>query len=220
MVSAVIGVVGVILILLLNDKFGRKTFLYIGSLLQIGALMTMGGSGLPAVVSRSMKNDVVAMMNVFGFAFSIGWGPLCYVISSEVLTLRLRDKTYRIGISFNILFAFLVAFTLPYLLNADYANLQSKAGFFYGSFSVLALIFTYLFIPEYRGKSLEEIDYCFYKRIPLTKFGSYRPGQSGDFLSFKKNLYASKLGVESNEKTENALRQTVTERNSSVNEVV
>lgn len=219
-VSAVIGIVGVILILLLNDKFGRKTFLYIGSLLQIGALMTMGGLGSPAVVSRSMKNGVVAMMNVFGFAFSIGWAPLCYVISSEVPTLKLRDKTYRIGILFNILFAFLVAFTLPYLLNADYANLQSKVGFVYGSFSVLALIFTYLFIPECHGKSLEEIDYCFYKKIPLTKFGSYHPGQSGDYLSFKKNLDASKLGVESNEKTENALRQTVTERNSSVDEVV
>lgn len=219
-VSAVIGIVCVILILLLNDKFGTKTFLYIGSLLQIGALMTMGGLGSPAVVSRSMKNGVVAMMNIFGFAFSIGWALLCYVISSEVPTLKLRDKTYRIGILFNILFAFLVAFTLPYLLNAEYANLQSKVGFVYGSFSVLALIFTYPFIPECYGKSLKEIDYCFYKKIPLTKFGSYRPGQSGDFLSFKKNLDASKLGIESNEKTKNALRKTATERNSSVDEVV
>lgn len=177
-VPAVIGIVGVILILLLNDKFGRNTFLYMGSLLQISALMTMGGLGSPTVVSRSTKNGVVATMNVFGFAFAIGWALLCYVISSEVPMLKLRDKKYRIGILFNILFAFSVAFTLSYLLNADYANLQSKVGFVYGSFSVLGLIFTYLFIPECHGKSLEEIDYCFYKKIPLTKFGPYHLGQS------------------------------------------
>lgn len=113
-----------------------------------------------------------------------------------------------------------MAFTLPYLLNVHYANLQSKVGFVYASFSVMVLIFTYLFIPECPGKSLEEIDYCFYKKILLAKFGSYHPGQSEDFLSFKKNLDASNLGVESNEKTENALRHRVAERTSSVDEVV
>lgn len=89
-VSAVIGIVGITLILPLNDKHGRKTFLYIGSLLQIGALMTMGGLGSSTVASRSMKNGVVAMMSIFGFALSISCAPLCYVISSEVSTLKLR----------------------------------------------------------------------------------------------------------------------------------
>ncbi|SCW00877.1 LAFE_0C13982g1_1 [Lachancea fermentati] len=190
-VSAVVSIVGVILSLILNDRYGRKTFLYMGLLGQSAALMTMGGLGTSKTVTKEMKNGIVAMMNIFSFSFSFGYAPLCYVVSSEIPTLRLRDKTYRIGMLVNILFAFLVAFTLPYLLNAGYANLQSKVGFIYGAFSVLGLIFTCFMVPECYGKSLEEIDFCFDKKIPLRKFGSYNVRESPEYVHFTESYKSS-----------------------------
>lgn len=187
-VNSVVGIVAVALSLLLNDKLGRKTFMYIGLWVQAGALLAMGGLGTHITPTVPQKNGIVAMMTMFMFGFSFGYAPLAYVISSEIPSLRLKDKTYRIGYLCNILFAFLVAFTLPYLLNKPYANLQSKVGFIYGAFSVLGLIFTYFFVPECGGKSLEEIDYCFYKQLPLRKFKKFDPQESGDFAAFKEEF--------------------------------
>ncbi|KAJ4199062.1 hypothetical protein NW767_008645 [Fusarium falciforme] len=65
---------------------------------------------------------------------------------------------------------FVTAFTLPYLLFPPYANLQSKVGFIYGSFAVLAVIFTYFCIPELQGRTLEEVEQLFAMNIPFRQF--------------------------------------------------
>lgn len=50
---------------------------------------------------------------------------------------------------------------MPYLLNADYANLQSKVGFIYGSISFISVVCTWFFVPDCRGRSLEDINRLF-----------------------------------------------------------
>ena len=89
----------------------------------------------------------------------------------------------------NVTTNFVVAFTLPYLLNAPYANLQSRVGFVYGPMAALAFVFAYFCIPDCKGKSLEEvtilaslrrpcltvngqIDHLFNARVPLRHFRS------------------------------------------------
>lgn len=69
---------------------------------------------------------------------------------------------------------FVVSFTLPYLLNAPYAALHSKVGFIYGSMAFCALGFTFFFVPECKGKSLEEVDLMFKEHVPLRKFKTYK----------------------------------------------
>ncbi|CDO92667.1 unnamed protein product [Kluyveromyces dobzhanskii CBS 2104] len=167
-VSSVIGIVAVIIVLIFTDQFGRKRFLVVGSTIQAIALLTMGGLGTGAV-TVAKKKGVVATMMIKNFSYCLSWAPLSYVISSEIPTPRLRDKTYAVGILFNILFAFLTAFTLPYLLSAPYANLQSKVGFVYGGFTVLSIVYSY-FLPECRGLSLEEIEFNFVNGVPLNRF--------------------------------------------------
>lgn len=66
-----------------------------------------------------------------------------------------------------------MSFTLPYLLNAPYASLQSKVGFIYGSMAFCTLVFTFFFVPECKGKSLEQIDLMFHEHVPIRKFKSY-----------------------------------------------
>jgi hypothetical protein len=72
-----------------------------------------------------------------------------------------------------LLLSFVVAFTLPYLLNAPYANLQSKVGFIFGSLAFCATVFVYFFLPECKGRSFEEVDRMFREHFPLRKFHKY-----------------------------------------------
>lgn len=69
-------------------------------------------------------------------------------------------------------FRFAVSFSLPYLLNAPYANLGSKVGFIFGSMAFLSLVFAYWCVPEVKGRSLEEVDRLFELGIPLRQFGT------------------------------------------------
>jgi SP family sugar:H+ symporter-like MFS transporter len=63
-----------------------------------------------------------------------------------------------------------VTFSLPYLLNAPYANLQSKVGFIFGSIAGLSLFFAYFFVPDCQGRTLEEVDWLFENKIAVRKF--------------------------------------------------
>lgn len=93
-----------------------------------------------------------------------------YIILGEVSSLRVKEKTNDLAVSVSVLTTFIVSFTIPYLLNAPYANLGAKVGYIYGSFAALAVIVAYFMIPEMKGRSLEEIDQLFASRVSLRKF--------------------------------------------------
>lgn len=66
---------------------------------------------------------------------------------------------------------------MPYLMDSDYANLQSKVGFIYGSLSVASIGFVYFCVPECHGRSFEEIDQMFREKISLRNFGTHEQSE-------------------------------------------
>lgn len=69
----------------------------------VGCLFSMGGLGVASPVSTERKRGIVAMLSLFGVSFASGWGPLTYVVATEVSALRLRDQTARIGFFVNVI---------------------------------------------------------------------------------------------------------------------
>ncbi|RSL74164.1 hypothetical protein CEP53_000500 [Fusarium sp. AF-6] len=144
--------------------------LMIGGSIQAVALMAMGIIGTVVPASNAKNSAIVAMMIIFVVGWTCGWSPNSHILSAEIPNQRLRDMSYRAGSVVNVTMQFVTAFTLPYLLFPPYANLQSKVGFIYGSFAVLAVLFTYFCIPEVQGRTLEEIEQLFAMNIPLREF--------------------------------------------------
>ncbi|KAK7923543.1 hypothetical protein PG985_007614 [Apiospora marii] len=155
----------------LTDVVGRIPFMLGGATVQMGALCTMGGMGTIPGPSLPVKTGIVAMVTVFGVGFQLGWAPLAHVIAAEAPTQRLRDKPFAVGSVFNIAIQILVSFGVPYLLNAEYAGLESKVGFIFGSTAFGAILFTWFCIPEYSGRTLEEIDWLFLRGTAIRDFG-------------------------------------------------
>ncbi|WYZ41399.1 hypothetical protein EsH8_V_000294 [Colletotrichum jinshuiense] len=163
----------IITCLLLTDRVGRRKILMVGSTVQAAALFTMAGLGVPSPVPRGNKSGMVGMLLLFGAGFGLGWGPLTYVVVTEIPALRLRDRSQRASSLVNIFMNFLVNFTLPYLLNAPYAALQSRVGFIFGSIAVCSGLFVFLCVPECKGRSLEEIDRMFHEGVPVRHFADH-----------------------------------------------
>lgn len=92
--------------------------------------------------------------------------------AAEVPHLRLRDKNALVVYCTQFVFDFVVTLTLPYLLNADYANLQSKVGFIYGSCGIIGLTWAYFCLPDMAGRSLEELEQMWTERVPAREFRS------------------------------------------------
>jgi hypothetical protein len=134
-------------------------------------MMTMAGLGINTPVSLAARNGIVSMLAIWACGFSSGWGPLAYVITSEVASARLRDLTTRVGFGVNVVTNFLVSFSVPYLLSEKYANLQSKLGFIFGSIMAVGFVFVYFCVPECKGKTLEQVSYLFESGVPLRDFG-------------------------------------------------
>lgn len=55
--------------------------------------------------------------------------------------------------------------------DAGYGNLQGEVGFVYGGFSFISLLFVIFYLPELKGRSLEELDELFQRKISVWKFG-------------------------------------------------
>ncbi|RAK97661.1 putative sugar transporter [Aspergillus ibericus CBS 121593] len=171
-IIAVINLAAITVTLMWSDKVGRRPMLLASSAVMAIGLLIMGGLGTPTPLTIPMKRGIVAMYVVLAVGFSLGWGPQAYVVATELPALRLRDKTLQLGFTVNVVSNFVVNFTIPYLVDEEYADLESKVGFIFGSISVCAFVTTYLFVPECRGKTLEEIDVMFKSGVKLRKFGS------------------------------------------------
>ncbi|VUC31109.1 unnamed protein product [Clonostachys rosea] len=171
LITSGIGVVICFTSLYTTDKMGRRIQLMASALLMAGALFTMGGLGVQSPVPTANMRGIVAMIAVFTIGFATGWGPLTYVVTTEVSSLRLRDLNSRVGFTVNVIFNWTVNFSIPYLVWPDKAGLGSKVGFIFGAIAILALIFTYMCVPECKGKTLEQVDWLFNNDVSLRKFG-------------------------------------------------
>lgn len=65
------------------------------------------------------------------------------------------------GVAIDVLAAFLVTFFTPYLQAGPHVQLGAKVGYVFMGLAALSFFFFVLFMPELKGRSLEEVDELF-----------------------------------------------------------
>lgn len=152
------------------ERFGRRAVLITAGILNTVVLIIMGGCGLASDKSLATEKAIVAMVYIFLVVFNLGWGPVVWVVTSEISTGSNRNKLMSLSTGSNWFFNWLVSFTFPYLFNPDGANLGARIGFLYGSLILAATVWIYFLLPETSGRSLEDIDTMFQNHVPTRKF--------------------------------------------------
>ncbi|XP_068598749.1 solute carrier family 2, facilitated glucose transporter member 10 [Brachionichthys hirsutus] len=97
---------------------------------------------------------LVCMMAVVG-AYSVGFGPMTWLLLSEIFPAAIRGRAFAFTNCFNWAAHLLVTFTF---LNFIDSIGVSGTFLLYGSASLAAAGFFYFLLPETKGKTLEEID--------------------------------------------------------------
>ncbi|KAI5780986.1 general substrate transporter [Geopyxis carbonaria] len=171
-----VNLVGTLLSFALVDRVGRRPLLLAGSAVMFAGHIAVGICGLHAGASVAAQRGIVAFVLIYIFGFAFSWGPLAWVITSEIATNSLRERTQALGGASNILFSFIVSFSVPYLVNddADSAALGPKVGFIFAAFVVAGAVYTFWWVPETKGRALEELDEMFLAGTPARAFVGFR----------------------------------------------
>jgi SP family arabinose:H+ symporter-like MFS transporter len=91
---------------------------------------------------------------VYIFGFSIGLGPVTWVLLAEIYPLHLREQAMSIALFVNWLCVFFVLWTFPFLLSS--VKILGSFGL-YGLLCGMALLFVVRMIPETKQKNFFQI---------------------------------------------------------------
>jgi MFS family permease len=153
--SIILGLVNflmTIVALWLVDKKGRKVLLIWGALGMIVSL-----AFLTFQFSKPVQNGVavlIAMLVYISF-FAASYAPVMWVMISEMYSNRIRGVAMSFSTAVSWLCTFIVVYLAPVIQGA--LGLQYLFGLF-GLMSVLAFLFAIIWIPETKGKPLEQIE--------------------------------------------------------------
>ncbi|KAL4879706.1 general substrate transporter [Aspergillus karnatakaensis] len=167
------GLGGVLIGLVLIDRLGRRPLMLACS---IGNWVTLWlSSGLSAwgPDTQSVVQVNLACVLLWMVFNSLGWGACVWIVTSEMPTLQLRERTISIATSCSFLAVLVISYVNPFVQNEP-GNLGSKVGFVYGSFSVIAVAFIWFCLPEASGRSFEELDEMFQAGVKAWRFEGYR----------------------------------------------
>ncbi|XP_012069445.2 sugar transporter ERD6-like 16 isoform X3 [Jatropha curcas] len=93
---------------------------------------------------------------VFISAFSIGMGAVPWLIMSEIFPINIKGVGGSLVVLVNWLGAWIVSYTFNFLISWS----SSGTFFLYSGFSLMTILFVAKFVPETKGKTLEEIQEC------------------------------------------------------------
>ncbi len=135
------------------DRFGRKTLLIIGS---VGMIIFLGLTANAFSGGVSGNSFVLAYLIGFIAFFAFSQGAVIWVFISEIFPNSVRSHGGSLGSFTHWIMAAIISWTFPIIVEGS-----AKGGFysfvFYCAMMVLQLFFVSKFLPETKGKSLENI---------------------------------------------------------------
>ncbi|MCF6523294.1 sugar porter family MFS transporter [Streptomyces sp. JJ36] len=158
--TSIINIVGTVIAVLLVDRVGRKPLALTGS---IGMAVSLGlaawafsytsGTGADITLPALQGNVALVAAHAFVLFFALSWGVVVWVLLGEMFPNRIRAAALGVAAAAQWVANWLITVTFPSL--SDW-NL-SGAYVFYTAFALLSIPFILKWVPETKGKALEEM---------------------------------------------------------------
>ncbi|CAK3903564.1 Sugar transporter STL1 [Lecanosticta acicola] len=149
----------------LIDRFGRRKLLITGAFFMCIANAAL--AGLQSDTTNETANGVSLLFYFMALAaFPIGLFLIPFMYASEIAPLRIRSQVTAMSGGFNWLFNFLVAEITP----VAFDSIGYKYYLVYVCTNILSVVVFYLFVPETKNRTLEDVDAFF-----LTANNAFQP---------------------------------------------
>ncbi|USP78037.1 MFS general substrate transporter [Curvularia clavata] len=170
-VGTAMGVLSSIVNLFLMAKLNHRILIFSGVGICILAYLTMGIAGAMRRTTKTML--VVGIALQFS---TLSYGPAvgaAMAVAGEVSATRLRAKSLALGNGFQGVAGTFWQAVLPYLFNQDKADLGGNLGWIFFGIAVLHIALLYFFVPGTKGRTYEELDLMFEKKLSARVFEKY-----------------------------------------------
>ncbi|XP_015961301.1 sugar transport protein 10-like [Arachis duranensis] len=156
-----VNVVATIISIFSVDKFGRRILFLEGGIqmllcqIAVGAMIAkeFGVSGVGSF-NKGEVNLLLFFICAYVASFAWSWGPLGWLVPSEICSLEIRSAGQAINVSVNMLFTFIIGQVFLMML----CHLKFGLFFFFGGFVVIMTIFIAFFLPETKNVPIEEMN--------------------------------------------------------------
>jgi sugar porter (SP) family MFS transporter len=135
------------------DKFGRKKLLLTGAL---GMVVFLALTAYAFRSSTSMGGNVVVYLIGFIAFFAFSQGAVIWVFISEIFPNSVRSQGGSLGSFTHWIMAAIISWTFPVIVEGS-PNGGFYSFIFYAVMMLISFLFIWRFIPETKGRSLEEI---------------------------------------------------------------
>jgi MFS transporter, SP family, sugar:H+ symporter len=164
-ITSVTNIVVTVVAIALIDRIGRRKLLLIGS---VGMFLTLGTLAVVFGTADLVENadgvlepvlgdtqGVIALLAANGFVvfFGMSWGPAVWVLLGEMFNNRIRGTALGLAAAAQWLANFAISTTFPKMAEIG----LSFAYGFYTTFALLSFFFVLKFVPETRGRQLEDM---------------------------------------------------------------
>ncbi|KAI8342692.1 general substrate transporter [Chlamydoabsidia padenii] len=172
-VNGVLNVFATVPAMLFVDRLGRRKIMIIGALTMGTAMLlcgiVMGATGKVSYDAAKQSNVVymgdnksasyfcIVMIYVFVAGFAASWGPVGWIYPAEIYPMAVRAKGTSITTAANWLFNFVISEICPVML----ASITWGTYVFFGCCCFFMSICVFIFFPETKGRTLEEMDHVF-----------------------------------------------------------
>ncbi|KMS95589.1 hypothetical protein BVRB_006770 isoform C [Beta vulgaris subsp. vulgaris] len=181
-ITGVVNVVATSVSIFCVDRVGRRALFLEGGvqmfICQILTALFIGhtyGSTGQGEFSKASANFVVFLICAYVAAFAWSWGPLGWLVPSEIFPLETRSAGTAITVMFNMIFTFIIAQCFLTML----CYMKFGLFLFFSGFVIIMTTFIYFFLPETKNVPIEEMyavwkaHWFWGKYIPDEALGSY-----------------------------------------------
>lgn len=170
-ITSLVGTGSTFISMLIVDRMGRRMLFIVGGVQMFVSQLMIGGFvasqlGDHGGMSKGYALLVLFLIFIYVSGFAWSWGPLGWLVPSEIFPLEIRSAGQSIVVAVNFLFTFIVAQTFLEML----CCFKSGIFFFFGGWVAAMTVFVYLLLPETKNVPIELMesvwrDHWFWKRI-------------------------------------------------------
>jgi len=175
LIMQIINVVSTFPGLFVVESWGRRRLLIVGAIgMAISQILIAAFATAMGQDNQTAQNRIlIAFVAVYIFFFAASWGPVVWVVTSEIYPLKVRAKSMSVSTFSNWLLNFGIAYGTPFMVDTTgvkedgrvrTADLGSRVFFVWGTFCLLSIAFVWYMVYETSKMSLEQIDEM-YERV-------------------------------------------------------
>jgi len=161
-ILGIVQMIGTAVACMMMDRYGRRWMLVVAGLGMALSCLVLGICYKVTEALQPLDSGLswlsLSSLIVYMLAFSLGWGPVPFVLLSEIFPARARGASTAIANATN--------WFLSFVITKSFVSLQATFGMYgafwlFGASCLVGIVWVLRCLPETKGKSLEDIELSF-----------------------------------------------------------